>query len=373
MSSREASEFGEGAPAELGPELLELHGELVQTNLGELLRALFRARKSGVLNLSTKTGDGAIWLERGGIADASYRQFEGKKALFRLFGETDAVYSFVDSQSTDWLRRLDADTETLVAEGLQALAHVRSKVSALSLDTDAFARTKLESKPTERPVPRDASSPPSQPLPASELEGLLLAVLSAPRTLTELLDLIPALDVEIVDAVVKLLGDGTLRRLPNAARKIAGLEPETLARLIWRKQRPGFRGPPRIGVAASDAELAIIQLHLGRLIGAHLPIEPVSASGCPHLLATWELAEGVELELFGVPLNETYAPLWGVFFPGLLSLLVLTGTRPQALERACEAAALTWVDVHERVPSLEALDPSQLSVLIRQCVEAASE
>lgn len=338
-------------------ESTDFRGDLTQVSVPDLLQLLSMNRRSGALTLQTPLGTGEVRLFDGEIVDALYRRLEGQKALFRLLGERDGIFSFASGSSMSLLRRIDLPTSSLLMEGMRQYDEVRRIRERLEPESDGFI----------------ALAPP--PGETSELAQLLLEMLVTPRTLTELLDEIPALDLEILTALSELIDSGAVRRIAFGTQRVELADPErlgVLSALAKRVARPGFRGSPRVGIAASPRRLLGVLAALGRIAEAMLPSEAVPTAPIPHVLATLRLGDGVDLDVIGLPLVEAYAPLWGLVLPGCISLALADAKGSEILETACSLASVPVVDALPLLGDEDDCEAERVAALVQRLLESAA-
>jgi hypothetical protein len=200
-------------------------------------------------------------------------------------------------------------------------------------------------------------------------------MLISPRSLQELLDEIPALDLEVLDTLATLLEAGIVRRIAFGSQRVELADPErlgVLSALAKRVARPGFRGAPRVGIAASPRRLLGILAALGRIAEAMLPSEAVPSSPIPHVLATLRLGDGVDLDVVGVPLVDAYAPLWSFVLPSCASLGLADKTGSAVLEQACSLASVPVVDARPLLGDEDDCDAEHVAALVRRLLESAA-
>lgn len=337
----------------------DFRGDLAQLPLPDLLQLLGMNRRSGTVTLQTPLGTGEVRLLDGEIVDALYRRLEGQKALFRLLGEREGTFSFASGASPSLLRRIEASTHSLLMEGMRQFDEVRRLREALGLEHDALIAQV------------------SPALDASDIVQLLLEMLASPRTLSELLDEVPALDLEILSTLSDFLDEGVVRRIAGGTQRVELADSErlgVLAALAKRVARPGFRGAPRVAIAASPRRLLGLMAALGRIVEAMLPSEAVPTAPIPHVLATLRLGEGVDLDVIGLPLVEAYAPYWAIVLPGCTAVALADGTRSELLENACALAGIPLIDA---LPVLGAddetdADAQRAASLVHRLLESAA-
>jgi CheY-like chemotaxis protein len=316
----------------------DVRGNLQQIGILDLLQLLSMNRRSGSLSITTQAGAGEVRLADGEIVDAVYRRLEGEKALYRLLGESEGVFSFASGAGHS-LRRIVLPTRSLLLEGMRHIDETKRRRDQLDSESDAFLAI----------VPPDTSP--------REAGQRILEVLLAPRTLSELLDEVPSADLDVLEALSELLDLGHIRRIPALAK---------------RATRAGFRPPVRVAIAASQQRLATLTHALSRIADAMAPTEMVPSAPIPHALATLRLAEGGELGVVGLPLVEAYAPLWALVLPSCAAVARLDSGVPDVLESACSNAGVVVVDASGILPEGQEGDPEQVASLLRTLLERAA-
>src|SRR3954468_1170724 len=220
----------------------DVRGNLQQIGILDLLQLLSMNRRSGSLSITTQAGAGEVRLSDGEIVDAVYRRLEGEKALYRLLGETEGVFSFASGAGQS-LRRIVLPTRALLLEGMRHIDETRARREALNSEEDAFLAI----------VPADTGT--------REVTQRVLEVLLAPRTLSELLDEVPLADLDVLEALTTLLDNGQVRRIAAGAERVELADAErltVLAALAKRAARAGFRAPTRVAIAAAPQRLATL-------------------------------------------------------------------------------------------------------------------
>lgn len=348
--------FAQGArQAQVAVDRGDFRGDLGQVSLPDLLQLLSMNRRTGALTLSTPTGAGEVRLIEGEIADAAYRRLDGEKALYRLLAEGEGSFAFSTSAPSP-LRRVQVATHLVLMEGLRQVDEVRRLHQLLDLGSDALiaAQSLTEDAPD---VPRR-----------------IVELLSAPRTVGELLDDLPTPDLEVLEQLAALLESGHVRRVPQGALRVELGDPDELSVLaaqVKRKTRAGFSAAPRLCILATPQRLALI-LHAVRRVGdAVAPAESVPAAPVPHVLATLRLGEGVDLDVVGIPNLDAFAPLWSLSLPGAVAAVHVDGERHLA-ESLCELAAVPLVSAGALIGELDDADPAQVAALLRAALDAAS-
>jgi hypothetical protein len=339
------------------PEASDFRGDLAQVSVVDLIQLLAANRRSGVLLLQTPLGAGEVRFGDGEVIDALYRRLEGRKAFYRLLGERDGSFSFVGAAPGSFMRRIDVPTHALLMDGIRELDEGRELRNALDLGDDALVA-----------VQPDAQS-------GSDARAMVLALLTTPRTLPELLDDVPALDLEVLSAVMKLLNAGAIRRISGGTGRVELSDPDrlgVLAALAKRVARPGFRDVGRLAIAAAPSRLLGLGASIARIAEAMTPSEAVPTTPIPHVLATLRLAESVDLDIVGIPLVDAYAPLWSLVLPGCSALAVLDDERNELLESACQLASVPMLDLAEAPTSEDDARPETMALLIERLLESAA-
>jgi hypothetical protein len=325
----------------------DFRGDLAQVSVADLLQLLSMNRRSGTLAVTTPSGSGELRLTEGEVVDAVYRRVDGEKAVFRLLGETEGTFAFTTgAQQT--LRRIERPSHGLLMEGMRQIDEMRSLRDSLSVVTESPG--------------------------APEVEQRVLDVLSTPHTLNELLDEIPALDLDILSSLNGLLRSRSVQRFETSSLRVELAEEEglsVLSALARRLPRSGFEGPARLGVAASARRLAAMMSVLGRIVdvsvATDVPVAPV-----PHTLATLKLSDNVEVELVGIPLVEAYAPFWALVLPSCAAILRVEPEHSEALEAGCRLASIPIVEGEEILGNGGDADPRLFAGLLKVALERAA-
>lgn len=339
------------------PETSDFRGDLAQVSVVDLLQLLSVNRRSGALTLQTPLGTGEIRFSDGEVSDALYRRLEGKKALFRLLDEKEGTFSFVGGAGSGYLRRIDEPSHLLLMDGIREIDEARELNASLALGDDALI----------------ALTPPEPD--ATDVDSMILGMLATPRTLSELLDDVALLDLQVLRRVSALLASGAVRPLPGGMHRIGLADVErlgVLAALSKRVARPGFRESGRVALAASPRRLLNVMAALGRIADAMMPSEAVPTTPIPHVLATLRLGDAVDLDLLGIPLVEAYAPLWGLVLPGCSGLALLEDHPRATLEDACQLAGVPVFDARELLGKHDESDPEFVATLVQRVLENAA-
>jgi hypothetical protein len=332
----------------------DFRGDLLQVSVADLLQLLGANQRSGTLSIVTPSGQGEVRLVNGEIVDAAYRRVDGEKALIRLLGEAEGKFAFVGgTQQT--LRRIQRPSHALLMDGMRQLDEAKRIRDQLAIGHDSLLAVVL---------PRPDFG---------DVEQRVLEALLTPRVIGELLDEVPVLDLYVLTALSSLLERGAVRRFAGGTLRVELGDPERLglfAVLAKRVARPGFDGPPRIGIAASQQRLMATLPSLSRISDTTVTTE-VPAAPVPYRLATVRLPDGVTLEITGLPLVEAFTPLWTFVLPSCAAIAHLEAGG-EALEAGCRLASVPLVDGEAVVGNGTDTEPERLAALIRLTLERAA-
>lgn len=347
------------APArDLAPESTqgELRGDLSQVSLVDVLQLLTMNRRTGALSVATVAGSGEIRLHDGDVVDAVYRRLEGEKALYRLLGERVGTFAFVPGGEPA-LRRVDVPTSMLLIEAMRRVDEVAARIADIAPHGDALIAA--------GPIEEDAD----------ELELRLADLLQAPRALDELLDQVETPDLELLEALQRMMQRGLLRRIPRAALITALASQDKLPilrALVSRLAREGFAGPPRLAIAAPVPRLAAFSQAILRIEDALPPATPSPIAPVPHAMATLRFGDSVEVSVLGLPLAPALAPLWAMALPGTAAVVRLDDGPAPELESACAAAEIPVLHASALLGWVEEGDPAQVAALLRVTLESVA-
>jgi hypothetical protein len=89
-------------------------------------------------------------------------------------------------------------------------------------------------------------------------------------------------------------------------------------------------------------------------------------------LATLRLAEGVELEVMGIPALEAFQPLWALSLPGSALVLGLEYSASPAVQELCDVLGVPFLDASALLGDFDEADPGQVAALISGALESAT-
>lgn len=341
----------------------ELRGNLQQMHIVDLLQLLMMSQRSGALSVTTPFGTAEVRLADGQVVDAVYRRLEGEKAFFRMLSEKQGQFVFVPGDSG--ARRMATPTNALLMEAMRQLDELRELRRQVAPAGEVFVAVD---------PPSAAAAPP--PLAGPEkLERDVLAALSVPRSLDELCDEVAALDLDAVGVLAKLLEAGKVRALPIASLTAPIAPPEQLSMLralVSRLVPKGFLPLARLVIAASYRRMVGLAHAVRYIENVVTPSELPPRVALPRPFGTLRLGEGVDLSLVGVPVDDTFAPVWALALPGAAAVVRIDMAGGAAFEACCEAAEARLLSAERLVSPLDVTLPAQVAELVRKALEAAA-
>ena len=292
-------------------EAQELEGSLGQLPLPDLLQMLKLNRRSGRLEVSRGNEQGTVVVAEGRPVDAAVGTVQGEKALFRLLTWSDGNFAFVAGVPAG-VPRIERGMDEALLEGMRQADEVRRYLSTLPPLKAGLARTPAAVGGT----------------PMDSVTGRLLAKLSEPHSLGELLDLDPTPDLAVLEAVSRLLRRGLLRVSEpesvdtNAGPLLGAAEVHALRARMLRGRRGVRSMVAKVLVCSHAADRT--RRFLGQLpsLGAG-PEEAAALESGFGTVARLELGEGLRLDFCILPGADATRPLWRPFSAGAVGVLVL--------------------------------------------------
>jgi hypothetical protein len=334
----------------------ELRGDLGQVPLVDLLQLFVMNRRTGVLIVSTPAGAGELRVADGEVLDAIYRRLEGEKAFYRLLSERVGTFSFQPG-SPPAIARLTKGTSTLLMESMRH----KDEVARIRDELGDRASYVVGGEPLLEEADRNARD--------------VYDALSAPRSLDDLLDEVPAPDLEVLQTLLSMLASGVVRRVDGAGGHVTIAPPEqmpVLRALAGRLAREGFAPPARFAVASTPRRIQALAGSLLRVTGASAPAEPIPGAPIPHDLGVLRLGDAVELGVLGVPVVDAFAPTWSLALPGVLVLVRLDETMSPTLDAVCRAFELRVLSASDLVSGFDEADPAKVAELVRAVIEQSA-
>jgi CheY-like chemotaxis protein len=308
----------------------ELEGQLAQIPLVDLIELLHLNRRSGVIELSRTPagGDrqaGAIWVQDGELVHATVgSEVIGQKALFRLLGWREGRFTFSAERRAP-TQTLSGPTRVLLLEGLRQSDELSSDSSLPPREAEVrLAVAKSEIPHAVHPVTQE-----------------VLLLLEMYERVGEIVEHCSHPDYQVLRTLQTLLERGlvTIARGESAkeAEKAGWLDPTTVRRLqdwLQHGRLPGqAAASAKLLLAASELEATRDFLRLlAPLPGFEVSAEAESGAfgeGDLVRLARLRLGDGPWVDIFHVPVGETFAPAWRTLAYGALGVL-LVHTHPVA-------------------------------------------
>ena len=304
------------------PKQPELEGELGQVALFDLLQVFAQNQRTGLLRVEAGAQTGELWLAAGRVVDATcaqgwaghprQAQVTGEKALFRVLGLREGQFVFHPGRRPR-RTRIDRDTSHLLLEAVQR-ADERAALAGELPPLDAPVHLAL------RPGHVEGAS-------AAVVEQVM-AVLDAPRPIRELLDLVPAHDLEVLQAVAALHARGALQPFDpvHRVRLCSEEEVPAMRAAATRLRRAGVEGPVRVGVVGGAEAMTRFVRALAGIEEFVAAAEAAAAVGGGAFgpLGLLRLG-GTDVELFALPRDPALRPWWAVFLAPARALLDLEG------------------------------------------------
>ncbi len=312
----------------------EIEGSLAQLAIPDLLQVLAMNKRSGRLALQRGAERGEIHVGDGRPMNARTGTVEGEKALFRLLAWTEGTFAFTPG-SAPARQRINRGMDDALLEGMRQSDEL---VRFTSLLPPFTAQVHLA---PEADLPGDQHPVVSQ----------VIDVLRQPRTITDLLDLAPATDLEVLTVLTTLMQKGVVRVAENEQEDLAGplLGPAEVHALRSRLLRGKTGSAAMSRVAVGKVFVCGGGPHAARRILAGIPrlrlerSEPDALSSGFGVLARYELGDALHLDFCVLPPVEAARPLWRPFSAGAIGALLLD---------ASEAAAglARWLALEQGVP-----------------------
>jgi CheY-like chemotaxis protein len=328
----------------------ELRGDLSQVALWDLLQVFAANQRTGRLRVEADGAAGDIWLREGRVVDATQGLASGEKAFHRIIAFETGSFHFVPSL-TRAETRLKLSTEMLIMEAARRLDETRRLREVLP----SFGTT--------------LGLASSTPIPPGTTAEIALA-LDEPRSIEELLDVLPHHDLEILQAISDLLASKCVV-VEDEHAKLAFCDTDespALRAAALRLRRGGAEGTARIGVVSSRG------LELGRFaraLGRVREFMPSSESPLTFKdqwlgsLGTVRIA-GTDVELLALPWNPALRSLWGAMLSASTTLIVLgDSSGPESVDGLVRDLDLRMVrseSGHERPPGAIAVVRHALGV-----------
>jgi DegV family protein with EDD domain len=172
---------------ELNDTIDRLYGDLTRIAIGDLLRVLLRSKVTGHVSL-TLGPDTGLWFNEGEIVDAHWAGISGRKAFNRIAGLRGGAFNLT-LDVTPRVRSIDIDLATLVTDAVE---------EKFQLD-ELFRRMPSFNSRVEVRMAGDFFT-----TEFTDVERAVLTSVQKARNLADLVDRIPATDLEVLRAVEAL-------------------------------------------------------------------------------------------------------------------------------------------------------------------------
>jgi DNA-binding response OmpR family regulator len=289
----------------------DLEGNLAQIPLTDLLQILSVNRRSGRLTVERGGEKAEVELREGRVVDASCGLAGAEKALWRLLTHHEGQFTFAPGEPAG-PDRIERRLDDLILEGLRQADELARLLPALPAPGETV---ELAVRPEE--IPADL-----HPVTAE-----VVASLSAPCRVSELLDRCAASDLEAARALLALLDHGYARlaeAAPAQPEPPALLAPHELHALRTRMARGRASGARTIGkvVVAGGGPLSrrAALARFATLPGYSASSDQAEGFGTLGRLA---LGDGVRVDLVELPAEPEQRPLWRPFGAGAVGALLL--------------------------------------------------
>lgn len=311
----------------------DLKGDLSQVALFDLLQVFSQNRRTGKLEVHTPSGIGAIWLAEGRITDAVFGQAIGEKAVYRVLALREGRFLF-QPEARSPSQRISLAVDYLLMEAVRRVdeaVRVRSELPALT--ALVYARGTAGHGGPDDPV-----------------VAAIRAHLDEPRSIEELLDLVPGHDLETLSAIRALqLADAIeIDASQGQVAFCAEHEVAAMRAAAIRLRRAGGEGAVRLGVIARNSEDVLrfsrALQSVREFVAAADGTEPAGDALLGGLGSI--RFGGTDLELFVLPHDPTFRPLYGALL-ATARVAMLLGSKPAdtALRDLCETLDVRLVHV----------------------------
>lgn len=172
-------------------------GKLSEISLPDLMQVFAINRKTGELKIKNEKIEGSIFLRNGEIIHARTKKIFGEKAIYRLLGITDGDFIFQPDVMSEQVS-LRSTLDNILMEGMRQLDESRKIISENFSGNNVFVVDELKVR---------------------ELTGLhpiaedVVVELKNPKSLDELLDILPYTDLEILTTLKSLVNSKVVRTM----------------------------------------------------------------------------------------------------------------------------------------------------------------
>jgi len=178
---------------QLNDEIDRLYGDLTRIAVGDLLRVLLKFQISGHVRLTVGSDTGLIFRE-GQVINAHWGQVSGLKAFNRIAGLRGGAF-ILTLEDVQQERKINKDLAALVSEAVE---------EKFELD-EVFRRMPSLNSRLEVKMATDFFNTEFQPIERAVLTGVRQA-----KNFAQLIDIVPAVDLEVLKTVESLQAQGIL-------------------------------------------------------------------------------------------------------------------------------------------------------------------
>jgi DNA-binding response OmpR family regulator len=326
---------------ETAEEIGMAEGDLAQLSVADLLQLFHMNQRSGRLVLRRDAeqetqGQGSIQILDGDVIRADVGITEGEKALFRLMAWSQGKFSFEPGRSSE-SPRIFAPTRALLVEGMRQL--------------EEWDRLAPRLPPLDSPLKLDVTTADLPNIVHPLTQEVLLLLEIYPRV-RDVVDHCSFPDYQVLRTLHTLSERGIVQigRVPisGPVQMSEGLFNEAQARRLsdWLREESPRNGKPadaKLVVVASDPGAVVDfvnlmaatpQITLTPPRNGRKSTVPADVLGC---IGRVEVDAALGIEIFHLPRDRRYAPLWPLAGHGALAVLfLLTGPVAAAAERVRE-------------------------------------
>ena len=106
-------------------------GRLKDMGLVDIVQIVNAERKTAAIHLGSDMGYGRVYVENGNIVHATYREFTGADALYRLLAWKDGEFELAsDTPAPE--HTIDAPAEQLLMEGMRRMDESNAEAGAVA-------------------------------------------------------------------------------------------------------------------------------------------------------------------------------------------------------------------------------------------------
>lgn len=302
------------AAKELRGDAQEIEGNLQQLSIPDLLQILGMNKRTGRLNLHRGAERGEIHVAEGRPANAKLGIVEGEKALFRLLAWREGTFAFTPGNAPSKPKIQRGMDDALLEAMRQADESVRHVEKLPPMNTLVVLAPDADLQGEQHPV-----------------TAQVVELLRQPRTVTEVIDLAPANDLDVLAALSTLMHKGVARIADSQATK--GDRPPVLGAAEVHSLRTRLtRG------RATSARTVVAKLFIcsgapsvtKRILAVpgvtRISADPATLKGAFGTIGKLAISDALHVDFCLLPPAEAAKPLWRPFVAGAVGALLLDTT-----------------------------------------------